>query len=64
MRTSCTRAVDSEVERGLPSSPDAEYKTRYVDTLDAQRFGAIFLDGTNSVMFDRWNVRRDTDIVL
>lgn len=40
----------------------AEYKRLYPSTLDARRFGALFGDERNLMMFDRMGIRRDTDI--
>lgn len=57
-----TRVGDIDIDRGVRSWSVVEYKTRYVDTIDARRFGAMFLDGANSFVFDCRNSRRDTDI--
>lgn len=57
-----SQVVGIEVDRGVSSWSVAEYKTRYVDSLDARPFGAMFLDGAHSFMFDRRNVRRDTAV--
>lgn len=60
--TGDARATGIEINRGVPGWSVIEYKTRYADTLDARRFGAMFLDESNAFMVDRRNVRRDTDI--
>lgn len=56
------RVTDIDIDGGGPSWSVAEHKTRYEDTLDAWRFGAMFSDGANSIICGRQNVRRDTDI--
>lgn len=56
------RVTNIELDRGVSSWSVADYYTRYVDTLFARRFGAIFSYGANSFMFDRRVASRDTDI--
>lgn len=60
--TSGNRVVDIEIDRGVSIWSVAKYKKHFADTLDARRFGAMFLDGAISFIFDRRNVHRDTDI--
>lgn len=56
------QVVDIEIDRGVQSGSVVEHKTRNADSLDARRFGAMFLDGTHLFMFERWIVRSDTKI--
>lgn len=57
-----TRVTDINFACGVPSRSDAKSKTSYVYTQDARQFGAMFSDCANSFMFDRRNVRHDTDM--
>lgn len=59
---SSTQVADIEIHRRVPSWFLAEFKTRYADILNIQRFPVIFSDGANSFMFDRRNDRRDRNI--
>lgn len=59
--TSDIRAIDTEIDRDVPSLSFAEYKTRFADTLDARRLGAVVSDEANLFMFDRWDVVQDKD---
>lgn len=60
--TTDTRVTSVENDRGVSRWSVAQYEMRYEDTLDARRFRANFLDGTNSFIFDLRNVRWDMDI--
>lgn len=60
--SSGTRVTDIDIDREVPSWLVAEYTTRYADTSDARRSCAMFSDGADLFLFDRRNVRRDTDI--
>lgn len=46
----------------VTSSTVAEYKTRYVYSLDAWLFGGIISNGSNVFLLDRRDVSRDMDI--
>lgn len=47
---------------GAPKWIAAVYRPRYGGLFDARQFGQMFLDGSNTVLFDCRDVRRDTDI--
>lgn len=57
-----TRVVDVDIVRVVPIWRDTECKTGYSGVLDGQRFGAMFINGANSFMFDRHSILRDREI--
>lgn len=57
-----TEVCDTEIDRGVPSWSVAEYQTRFADTLDTRWCHAMFSDSTDLFMFDRRNVRRNTNL--
>lgn len=56
-----TQTVEIESFCGVPNWSVAQYQTRYAGTLNAQWFRAMFSNSANLCMFDRRNVRRNTD---
>lgn len=40
----------------------ADFKSKYADWFDVDRFNSMFSDGCNAIMRDRCRVKRDTDI--
>lgn len=57
-----TRVAEIEIDCVVSSCSVPKYKKCYRDKLDARRFGATFSDEAITFMFDRRNVRRDTDV--